>query len=332
MNKVLVAPKSNRVLFPARIAERETDSIDQVKPEKGKQRLTTESGIKFQSEFDDRRAAESELHAPRYRRFAKGVAVNLTSDGPSRSLPPVGDLSVNHVAVESWHIRDQITHGHLGKEMEVKAQLLEALRRLRRDIDTSMTDSLGQAVHLPGKDTPTDFELQKDANGKTVFENGQTLDRKKKPSADGSSDSFDGPVRGAKGSGAVCNSGFNVFRDDPLPFATIIARDNVEEITAAVGPLWRFLKGSVCDNVMSAEHGYALGKRDPQASGVGNALIRIALDEVVATYDRIDRREVEYKTFQEWLAKQTHVLPLPARRLKTAMAVANDNCPRAVAA
>ncbi len=81
--KPLTAPKSNVVLFSARIAERETDRDEQILPAPLKPTLsvTNDKGdvYSFRSEFEDFRAAENELFDYNFRRARNGTL--LAPDG-----------------------------------------------------------------------------------------------------------------------------------------------------------------------------------------------------------------------------------------------------------
>jgi len=253
---------------------------------------------------------------------------------------------------ESWHIRDQITRGNLGKEDQTKARLSSTIHRLRSDCYLTTLDPLGVSVHTPRKESSTDFAVQKDSHGNVVYEFGQSLDRKKAKSKrdDGVVEaSHYGSARKAKRSAVVHE--FNVHRDEPLSFSITDATNTIEEIRAGLGPLWRLLEPVICNNMKSAEIGYAYGKTDPQASATGNVILTIAIEEAASIYDRIDEREASDLTYVEWLESQDDALPVPARRLKRALSpgstslvfrhnyagksglsAANDNHSRALAA
>jgi hypothetical protein len=221
---------------------------------------------------------------------------------------------------ESWHIRDQITRGNLGKDGSFKARFLSTIRRLRSDCYLTTLDPLGVSVHTPGKDSSADFAMQKDTHGNVVYENGQSLDRKKAKAKRGDGlieTAHDGSVRKVKR--PVAAHEFNVHRDEPLSFSIADAINTIEEIRAGLGPLWLILKPVICDNMKSAEVGYGFGKTDPQASAVGNVILQIAIEEVASIYDRIDEREASDLAYVEWLESQDDALPVPARRLKRAL-------------
>jgi hypothetical protein len=246
------------------------------------------------------------------------------------TIPPaaVNDNDVGYKIEESWHIRDQITRGNLDRDLNVKARLLATLQRLRKDCDAVDADGLASSVHRPGREATADFDLQRDQYGNVVYENGQTLDRKKikQIRQDGvDEDVHAGAVRKASKSGVT--HGFDVYRDDPHAFALIAARNNIDEAIVAAGPLWQFLKLVVRGNPKSAEIGYMLGKTDPQASGVGNMIIKLALEAVAGGYDRIDERESSSENYAKWLGKQPDALPVPARRLKAALKNSHDGPP-----
>ena len=92
------------------------------------------------------------------------------------------------------------------------------------------------------KATPSDYAMQRAKTGKVQYEEGQTLDRKKRAytSKNNESDAtrFDGPVRKASRSGPVDNSAFDLHRDEPYAARAVSARMELDEIVACVGPLW----------------------------------------------------------------------------------------------
>jgi hypothetical protein len=221
---------------------------------------------------------------------------------------------------ESWHIRDQITRGYLGKDDTTKARLLATIRRLRNDRYLTTLDPIGLSIHAPGKNLNADFAMQKDSHGNVVYEFGQTLDRRKAKSQrdDGVTEPRHyGSARNAKRSPIV--SEFNLHRDEPLSFSITDATNTIEEIRAGLGPLWSIVEPVVCSNMKSAEVGYRFGKTDPQASAVGNVILQIAIEEVAAIYRRIDQREASDLAYVEWLETQDDALAVPARRLKRAL-------------
>jgi hypothetical protein len=220
---------------------------------------------------------------------------------------------------ESWHIRDQITRGNLGNNDMKKARLLSTIRRLKSDCNLVTLDPLSASVHAPGKDSSTDFALQKDSYGNVVYEFGQSLDRRKakRTREDGVVETRHyGSARKAKHSPV---HEFNVHRDEPLSFLVTDATNNIEEIRAGLGPLWSIVEPVVCNNMKSAEVGYRFGKTDPQASAVGNVILQIAIEEVATIYRRIDQREASDLAYVEWLETQDDALAVPARRLKRAL-------------
>ncbi len=297
-------------------------------PDEDEPRQAIVNGTMRRSDFDGFKATEADLKNPSYRHGSK------IDNGPSGILRVIDDEDeAEHKLEESWHIRDAITHGYLGKDIEDKARQLSTLRRLRKDCDTALLDSVGVSVHTSGKDDSADHSLQKDQNSNVVYDLGMTLDRKKvsRVRKDGTAEAiYDGAVRKSKASKSGVTHGFDPSRDDLLPFAIIMAANNVEEIQASIGPLWPILMSVVCDNAKSATIGYMFEKTDPQASAVGNVIIKIALEEVAKIYERIDAREASSLPYAEWLDKQPNSLAVPARKLKAALQ-GNDNSPPSLA-
>ena len=165
----------------------------------------------------------------------------------------------------------------------------------------------------------TDFATQKDSHGKVVYENGQTLDRRKKKlpkREDGVIETGHyGSVRKAK---SIEVQEFNVNHDEPLSFSITDAINKVEEQRAGLGPLWQMLRDAVCDNMKPTEIGYSHGKTDPQASAVGNVILAIAIEEAARIYSRLDQQEAS-DSYVEWLETQDDAMAVPARKLKRAL-------------
>jgi hypothetical protein len=88
----LAAPKTNVLLFPALIAERETKQNDQVAPSEGKQTFAVNDDhgniYRYRSEFDNFGAAEDELFETSYRRARNGKL--LAPDGSEIACPESG--------------------------------------------------------------------------------------------------------------------------------------------------------------------------------------------------------------------------------------------------
>jgi hypothetical protein len=199
----------------------------------------------------------------------------------------------NFKPVVSWPLMDQLTRKTFEPDKERRAKNVISVRYLRELIDLDEADSLGMSVHLPGKDSSTYYDLQRTESGKVWFEQGQTLDRKKvtydTKNDEENAERYSGPVRTAKHSVLVSNSGFDVGRDDPFPVRVMKAREELDAIKAAVGPvLWPSLKAAVSDNATLTDIGLALGAKRFQASREGTRVIRLALTAAIDALGRLN--------------------------------------------
>lgn len=258
------------------------------------------------------------------------VRLDRTVTIPKKALTNQADALLNQNPVpkcandnyrapkESWHLRDAITRGNIGSENE-RLPFLKTMHRLRYLLDESNRDPVGLSVHTPGKPTSTDYGPQKTADGKHIYLTGESLDRKKKnvEAQTGDDERHIGAVRKASKSGPVDNSAFDPYRDDPLVFRQIDARQELDEVIAATGPLWVHLHKAVTDGAITMEQvGISFGvTRGTKASGTGTAVMTVALR--VAT-EAIDRTRMNSDSYIRWLRTQPDCTPVPARRLKRA--------------
>ena len=79
----------------------------------------------------------------------------------------------------SWPFMEQLTRKTFEPDEERRAKNVVSVRYLRELIDLAEADPLGSSVYLPGKDTPTDYDVQRTRSGNVYFEHGMTLDRRK---------------------------------------------------------------------------------------------------------------------------------------------------------
>jgi hypothetical protein len=190
----------------------------------------------------------------------------------------------NFRPIVSWPLMDQLTRKTFEPDRERRTKVIATARYLRDLIDMDGADALGN---------DKDCEPQRTESGKVFFEHGQTFDRKKVifDSKDGESDAqrYSGSVRTAKNSGPVSNSGFDPTRDEPLAVRIIVAREELDAIIAAVGPLWPSLRAAISENATMTEIGLAAGSpRRFQASREGTAIIRRALAAAMETLSRLN--------------------------------------------
>ena len=188
-----------------------------------------------------------------------------------------------------WPLMDQLTRSTFEPDKERRAKNIVSARYLRELIDTVEADSFGSSVHLPGKDTPTDYDVQRTKSGKVYFEHGQTLDRRKVTINNEDRDErFIGSVRTAKKSLPVGN-GFDSNRDDPFPVKLIAAREELASVITYVGPLlWTLLKAVISNDATMTDIGEAMGVKSGQSSIVGTAVIRLALTGATEALSRFN--------------------------------------------
>jgi hypothetical protein len=205
---------------------------------------------------------------------------------PKELKQPAND---NFKPVVSWPLMDQLTRSTFEPDKERRAKNVSSARYLRGLIDTVEADSLGSSVHLPGKYTSGDIDVQRTETGNVYFEHGQSLDRRKVTvkKAEGNV-LFAGSARTAKKSFPV-GGGFNSTRDDPYPVRLIAAREELASVIAYVGPLlWALLKAALSENATLTDIGETLGVKSNQASIVGTAVIRLALTGAIEALARFN--------------------------------------------
>jgi hypothetical protein len=228
---------------------------------------------------------------------------------------------------ESWHLRDAITKGHYGETAEDKAMLLRTMRRIQYLVDEVHRDPLGLSVHAPGKDLGVDYDIEKSPKGKVLYGIGLSLDRKARIAVSGNGETnkkYNGPIRKAAKSGPVDNSGFDPHRDNPIAFRKIEARQELDEIVVLVGPLWEHLRQAVCENATATDVGIVLGYSGTRASAVGIAMVKLGLETATKAIE-LCKMVKDEEPYTSWLKKQPDHMPLPARRLKRALRIIQQN-------
>jgi hypothetical protein len=216
---------------------------------------------------------------------------------PKLAKEPAND---NFKPTVLWPLMDQLTRRTFEPDKERRTKLIVTARYIRDLIDMASANALGN---------DNDCEVQRTESGKAWFEHGQTLDRKKVifDEKDGESDAerYSGSVRTAKNSVLVSNSGFDLNRDDPFPVRVMAAREELDLIIAAVGPLWPSLFAAVSENATLTDIGLALGAKSFQAPHVGTLFIRLALSAAIDALSRFNEVKDE--------PRRTTPLPIKSR-------------------
>jgi hypothetical protein len=181
----------------------------------------------------------------------------------------------------SWPLMDQLTRRTFEPDRERRTKLIVTARYIRDLIDLAGADSLGN---------DNDCDVQRTESGNVYFEHGQTVDRRKVTydNKDGEADAerYSGSVRRAKKSLPVGNG---VNRDDPFPVRVMAAREELDVIIAAVGPmLWPSLQAAISENATMTDIGLALGVKRFQAPREGTAIIRRTLTAAMEALGRIN--------------------------------------------
>jgi hypothetical protein len=204
---------------------------------------------------------------------------------PKSPKEPAND---NFRPTVSWPLMDQLTRKTFEPDKERRTKNIISARYLRELIDTAEADSLGSSVYLPGKSAPTDFDMQRMESGKVWFEHGQTLDRRKvtydNKNGEADAERYSGSVRTAKKSLPVGSGGFDL----PFPVRALAAREELDAIIAAVGPLWPYLLQAISYNATMTDIGLSRGVKRFQAPYVGTATIRLALTAAMEALDRLN--------------------------------------------
>jgi len=229
----------------------------------------------------------------------ENLAAALADFGKLPKLPkePAND---NFKPVVSWPLMDQLTRSTFEPDKERRTKLIVTARYIRDLIDMTDAEALGK---------DNDCEVQRTESGKAWFEHGQTLDRKKViyDNKNGESDAerYSGSVRTAKNSVLVSNSGFDLNRDDPFPVRVMVAREELDTIIAAVGPLWPSLFDAVSENATMTDIGLALGAKSALAPTFGSLIIRLAMTAAMEALSRCNEVKDE--------PRKTTPLPVKSR-------------------
>jgi hypothetical protein len=266
-----------------------------------------------------------------------------------KPLKAANDNTDHHRRKESDPLMELLNR--LGDE-----QLIKAALHIRELSATAGTDAMGLSIHRPGKEPTPDYDLQRHGPkrvplkpttyygverraGKRVglkpithvsgsisnvwFENGQTLDRKWNLDEEPDALRYGGKLRKAKKSEPISN-GFDVNRDDAFAQRRIDAQMELDEIMAATGPLWKYIEPALFENATATNVGEETGAKGTQASGVGTAIIRIALAAAQTAIDRVNGD----KSYRQYILEMKDSAPVSARSLKNALGIKKPSYPQ----
>ncbi|MGX4804342.1 hypothetical protein [Bradyrhizobium guangdongense] len=223
---------------------------------------------------------------------------------------------------EQWYIQEAIEREVIKGD---KPRLLKTLNQFFNDFSL-VNDSQDNDFHRYAAG---------DRKGQPVFEGTMTLDRKQRKKSDCIATDDGVRRRTARGGRiitdlkAVDNARYCPGRGDLLFAERVVdAKRRVDEVSRAVGPLLPDFRRAVLENASLKEIGESLGYKHKQASAVGGAILRCALEAAADAYDRIAARAKSE-------AKGTAVRMPPvdwiiAEVLASPMIGANDNIPAGV--
>jgi hypothetical protein len=262
----------------------------------------------------------------------KKFDMSVLDDKPIKepAMPPLvaaNDNNASFEETESFPLIELLNRKTFHPDPAKRAELQRTAWHIRRLYDLAGQDALGLSVHRPGKEPIPDYDLQRHGPEQKIwFEVGQSLDCERrvygdKPSKvrrDGSVRAavkgqkngepnavrYDGPVRTASRSQPISN-GF-----DPFAQSKIDARRELDEIEAAVGPLWPYLKPSICDNAPATDIGGMTGAKGTQASGIGTAIIKIGLTAAAKAIAAMKNDQ----RYREDIMELNNTAPIPAGR------------------
>jgi hypothetical protein len=221
--------------------------------------------------------------------FKEKLAAAQANFGKLAKLPKEA-ANDNTRPTVSWPLMEQLTRSTFEPNRERRAKMAASARYILQLIDTAIADQVGASIHIPGKNATTDHDVQRTESGNVYFEHGQTLDRRKvtydNKDGEAGAERYSGSVRRAKKSNPV--GGFDPHRDDPFPVRGLVAREELDVIIAAVGPMWPLLLATMIQNYSMTDVGEALGVKSAQASIVGTAFIRFALTVAMEALDRMN--------------------------------------------
>jgi hypothetical protein len=241
-------------------------------------------------------AEDDEEHEPELpRSVAPAIVKQRNKQNLTAALADFGKLpkvpkepaNDNFRPTVSWPLMDQLTRSTFEPDRERRAKMAVSARYILEIIDIAFADQVGASVYLPGKSSATDHDVQRTESGEVHFEHGQALDRRKVTIDNEDRDErFIGSARTAKKSLPV--GGFDPYRDDSFPVRRLKARETLAAIAEAVGPLWPHLLATMIQNYSMTDIGEALGVKSAQASIVGTAHIRFALNCAMEALERIN--------------------------------------------
>jgi hypothetical protein len=224
------------------------------------------------------------------------AAAKATFKLPPEPKEPAND---NYRPVSSWPLMDQLTRKTFEQDQERRTKYIVTARYTRDLIDMARADPLGDEK---------DCWIQRTESGKTIFEHGQTLDRKKRTYDNGfgkngeaDAERFDGAARTARKSLPVDNG---INRDDSFPLRVLAAREELAAIIAFVGPLlWPSLFAALSENATMTDIGLALGAKGTAAPPLGVRTIRLALSAAMEALSQ--RNEIK--------DEPRRVIPMPVK-------------------
>jgi hypothetical protein len=247
-HKTVFANQLDAELLPTTTPEQERTEV-----RRGK---TAEDDEEKESDLRKDSAIVKQKNKERLEAAKKGFDFNL--------LKPPKAANDNYRTVVSWPLMDQLTRPTFEPDEELRNNFISAARYLRGLIDLVNAEPLGDE---------TDCGVQRTESGRVHFENGMTLDRRKWKNDDGEVRHV-GSARIAKNSIPIGN---RINRNDPFPVRQLAAREDLNEIIVAVGPLWPSLLAALAEDATMTEIGLNLGAKGAAAPPLGVRTIKLAL-------------------------------------------------------
>ena len=211
-------------------------------------------------------------------------------------------------------------------DLEQRLQFIETANHIRQlQITVATDDASGFAVHRPGKSHTADFGVERPAVAShanklgevpVMYGYGQRLDRYDYRKDEKAAGPFSGKPRiVAKSSPMIA---YDPARDQLFVERRHDARIELDQIIAAVGPIWPHFDAMLSGNATATEVGEMTGAKGTQAPGVGTAIVRIALNAAT----QVVRELQQNRSYREYVSGLEDHQAVPAILLKKALRTA----------
>lgn len=241
-------------------------------------RLVSDEDAKLQLE---RRLAEAIKALPERKRAL------LKEPYEEKPIPAANDNDLGFKSKEPWPLMEAFSRNTFRTDPQTNEAMRGTALYIDKLVSAANADAVGQAIHRPGKQPTSDFDVQRTKQGKIDWD-GERLVLERNPKT--------GRVKKAE----ICSpgplgKGFEPTRDDLFSQTQTDARMKLDDLLAIIGPLWPYLHDAICNRARFTDIAAGLGFKQPV---VGSVLVKLALVAALEPV-RALRADADFRQFVE---------------------------------